>query len=157
MPDLARNPRYISTSLAITEPEAGSDVAAMQTMAKRVGDAYVLNGTKAMISNGDSATIYSIFAKTDPEAGRQGISAFAVEAGTAGLTPGRHERKMGMRGSVLTSLTLEDVRVPVENRLGEEGEGFRICVESLNSPASSRRPMRWVSPRGPWTTRAGTP
>ena len=120
-------------ALAITEPEAGSDVAAMQTMAKRVGDAYVLNGTKAMISNGDNATIYSIFAKTDPDAGRRGISAFAVEAGTAGLSPGRHERKMGMRGSVLTSLTLEDVRVPVENRLGEEGEGFRICVESLNS------------------------
>jgi alkylation response protein AidB-like acyl-CoA dehydrogenase len=130
-------PRYAAegglAALAITEPEAGSDVAAMQTVAKRVGDAYVLNGTKAMISNGDNATIYSIFAKTDPDAGRRGITAFAVEAGTAGLAPGRHERKMGMRGSVLTSLTLEDVRVPAENRLGEEGDGFRICVESLNS------------------------
>ncbi len=130
-------PRYAAegglAALAITEPEAGSDVAAIQTTAKRVGDAYVLTGTKAMISNGDNATIYSIFAKTEPAAGRKGISAFAVEGGTPGLTPGRHERKMGMRGSVLTSLTLEDVRVPVENRLGEEGDGFRICVESLNS------------------------
>ncbi len=130
-------PRYAAegglAALAITEPEAGSDVAAIQTTAKRVGDSYVLNGTKAMISNGDNATIYSIFAKTDPAAGRKGISAFAVEGGTPGLTPGRHERKMGMRGSVLTSLTLEDVRVPAGNRLGEEGDGFRICVESLNS------------------------
>ena len=130
-------PRYAAegglAALAITEPEAGSDVAAIQTTAKRVGDSYVLNGTKAMISNGDTATIYSIFAKTDPAAGRKGISAFAVEGGTPGLTPGRHERKMGMRGSVLTSLTLEDVRVPAGNRLGEEGDGFRICVESLNS------------------------
>jgi acyl-CoA dehydrogenase len=108
-------------------------VAAIQTTAKRVGEAYVLNGAKAMISNGDNATIYSIFAKTDPAAGRKGISAFAVERGTPGLTAGRHERKMGMRGSVLTSLTLEDVRVPAGNRLGEEGDGFRICVESLNS------------------------
>jgi alkylation response protein AidB-like acyl-CoA dehydrogenase len=130
-------PRYAAegglAALAITEPEAGSDVAAIQTTAKRVGEAYVLNGAKAMISNGDNATIYSIFAKTDPAAGRKGISAFAVERGTPGLTAGRHERKMGMRGSVLTSLTLEDVRVPAENRLGEEGDGFRICVESLNS------------------------
>jgi alkylation response protein AidB-like acyl-CoA dehydrogenase len=130
-------PRYAAegglAALAITEPEAGSDVAAIQTTAKRVGDGYVLTGTKAMISNGDNATIYSIFAKTDPAAGRKGISAFAVEGGTPGLTPGRHERKMGMRGSVLTSLTLEDVRVPAGNRLGEEGDGFRICVESLNS------------------------
>ena len=130
-------PRYAAegglAALAITEPEAGSDVAAIQTTAKRVGDTYVLNGTKSMISNGDNATIYSIFAKTDPAAGRKGISAFAVEGGTAGLTPGRHERKMGMRGSVLTSLTLEEVRVPAGNRLGEEGDGFRICVESLNS------------------------
>jgi alkylation response protein AidB-like acyl-CoA dehydrogenase len=120
-------------ALAITEPEAGSDVAAIQTSAKRIGDTYILNGTKAMISNGDNATIYSIFAKTDAAAGRKGISAFALERGTPGLTPGRHERKMGMRGSVLTSLTLEDVRLPVGNRLGEEGDGFRICVESLNS------------------------
>jgi alkylation response protein AidB-like acyl-CoA dehydrogenase len=130
-------PRYAAegglAALAITEPEAGSDVAAIQTSAKRMGDTYVLNGTKAMISNGDNATIYSIFAKTDPAPGRKGISAFALERGTPGLTPGRHERKMGMRGSVLTSLTLEDVRVPAGNRLGEEGDGFRICVESLNS------------------------
>ncbi|HEU5394554.1 MAG TPA: acyl-CoA dehydrogenase family protein, partial [Candidatus Methylomirabilis sp.] len=106
-------PRYAAegglAALAITEPEAGSDVAAIQTTAKRMGDAYVLTGTKAMISNGDNATIYSIFAKTDPAAGRKGISAFAIEGGTPGLTPGRHERKMGMRGSVLTSLTLEEV------------------------------------------------
>ena len=130
-------PRYAAegglAALAITEPEAGSDVAAIQTTAKRVGDGYVLNGTKAMISNGDNATLYSIFATTDPAAGRRGISAFVVKTGTPGLTPGRHERKMGMRGSVLTALTLEDVRVPAENRLGQEGDGFRIAVEALNS------------------------
>jgi alkylation response protein AidB-like acyl-CoA dehydrogenase len=130
-------PRYAGegglAALAITEPEAGSDVAAIQTTAKRVGDGYVLNGTKAMISNGDNASLYSIFAATDPAAGRRGISAFVVKTGTPGLTPGRHERKMGMRGSVLTALTLEDVRVPAENRLGQEGDGFRIAVESLNS------------------------
>jgi alkylation response protein AidB-like acyl-CoA dehydrogenase len=130
-------PRYAAegwlAALAITEPEAGSDVAALQTTAKRVGEHYVLNGTKAMISNGDNAGIYCLFAKTDPAAGRKGISAFAVEAGTPGLIPGRHERKMGMRGSVLTGLTLEELRVPVANRLGAEGDGFRICMESLNS------------------------
>ena len=130
-------PRYAAegwlAALAITEPEAGSDVAALQSTAKRVGDHYVLNGTKAMISNGDNAGIYCLFAKTDPAAGRKGISAFAVEAGTPGLIPGRHERKMGMRGSVLTGLTLEELRVPAANRLGAEGDGFRICMESLNS------------------------
>jgi len=130
-------PRYAAegwlAALAITEPEAGSDVAALQATAKRSGDHYVLNGTKAMISNGDNAGIYCLFAKTDPAAGRKGISAFAVEAGTPGLIPGRHERKMGMRGSVLTGLTLEELRVPVANRLGAEGDGFRICMESLNS------------------------
>ena len=130
-------PRYAAegwlAALAITEPEAGSDVAALQATAKRAGDHYVLNGTKAMISNGDNAGIYCLFAKTDPAAGRKGISAFAVEAGTPGLIPGRHERKMGMRGSVLTGLTLEELRVPAANRLGAEGDGFRICMESLNS------------------------
>jgi alkylation response protein AidB-like acyl-CoA dehydrogenase len=130
-------PRYAAegwlAALAITEPEAGSDVAALQSTARRVGDHYVLNGTKAMISNGDNAGIYCLFAKTDPAAGRKGISAFAVEAGTSGLVPGRHERKMGMRGSVLTGLTMEELRVPAANRLGAEGDGFRICVESLNS------------------------
>jgi alkylation response protein AidB-like acyl-CoA dehydrogenase len=130
-------PRYAAegglAALAITETEAGSDVAAIQTTAKRVGEQYILNGTKAMISNGDTATIYSIFATTDPSKGRRGISAFAVEAGTPGLVAGRHERKMGMRGSVLTALTLDDVRIPVENRLGGEGDGFRIAVEALNS------------------------
>jgi len=130
-------PRYTAegwlAALAITEPEAGSDVAALQSTAKRVGDHYVLNGAKAMISNGDNAGIYCLFAKTDPAAGRKGISAFAVEAGTPGLIPGRHERKMGMRGSVLTGLTLEELRVPAANRLGAEGDGFRICMESLNS------------------------
>jgi len=130
-------PRYAAegwlAALAITEPEAGSDVAALQATAKRSGDHYVLNGTKAMISNGDNAGIYCLFAKTDPAAGRKGISAFAVEAGTPGLIPGRHERKMGMRGSVLTGLTLEELRVPAANRLGAEGDGFRICMESLNS------------------------
>jgi alkylation response protein AidB-like acyl-CoA dehydrogenase len=130
-------PRYAAegwlAALAITEPEAGSDVAALQATAKRVGDHYVLNGTKAMISNGDNAGIYCLFAKTDPAAGRKGISAFAVEAGTPGLIPGRHERKMGMRGSVLTGLTLEELHVPAANRLGAEGDGFRICMESLNS------------------------
>jgi len=130
-------PRYTAegwlAALAITEPEAGSDVAALQSTAKRVGDHYILNGTKAMISNGDNAGIYCLFAKTDPAAGRKGISAFAVEAGTPGLIPGRHERKMGMRGSVLTGLTLEELRVPAANRLGAEGDGFRICMESLNS------------------------
>jgi len=130
-------PRYAAegwlAALAITESEAGSDVAALQATAKRSGDHYVLNGTKAMISNGDNAGIYCLFAKTDPAAGRKGISAFAVEAGTPGLIPGRHERKMGMRGSVLTGLTLEELRVPAANRLGAEGDGFRICMESLNS------------------------
>jgi alkylation response protein AidB-like acyl-CoA dehydrogenase len=130
-------PRYAAegwlAALAITEPEAGSDVAALQSTARRVGDHYILNGSKAMISNGDNAGLYCLFAKTDPAAGRKGISAFAIEAGTPGLVAGRHERKMGMRGSVLTGLTLEEVRVPVANRLGAEGDGFRICMESLNS------------------------
>jgi alkylation response protein AidB-like acyl-CoA dehydrogenase len=117
---------------ALTEPGSGSDSAAMRTEALRDGDAYVLNGGKRFITNAGVAGLYVVFAKTDPEAGHSGISAFVVEADTPGLEVGRIEPKMGIKGSTTGEIFFNDMRVPADNLLGEEGEGFKIAMRILD-------------------------
>jgi alkylation response protein AidB-like acyl-CoA dehydrogenase len=117
---------------ALTEPGSGSDSAAMRTEARLDGDAYVLNGGKRFITNAGVAGLYVVFAKTDPEAGHSGISAFVVEADTPGFEVGRIEPKMGIKGSTTGEIFFNDMRVPAENLLGEEEEGFKIAMRILD-------------------------
>jgi alkylation response protein AidB-like acyl-CoA dehydrogenase len=117
---------------ALTESGSGSDSAAMRSEARSDGDGYVLNGSKRFITNAGLAGLYVVFAKTDPEAGHAGISAFVVEAGTPGFEVGRIEPKMGIKGSTTGELFFNDCRVPADNLLGEEGEGFRIAMRVLD-------------------------
>jgi butyryl-CoA dehydrogenase len=119
-------------AFSLSEAGAGSDVAALRATAKRDGDHYVLNGEKNWVTNGLAADLYVIFAKTDPSAGNKGISAFVVERETPGLSVGKSERKMGIKASEASSLVLDDCRVPVENRLENEGDGFRIAMMELD-------------------------
>jgi alkylation response protein AidB-like acyl-CoA dehydrogenase len=117
---------------ALTEPGSGSDSAAMRTEAHREGDEYVLNGGKRFITNAGVAELYTVFAKTDPDAGHDGISAFVVEASTPGFQVGRIEPKMGIKGSTTGEIFFDDCRLPADNLLGEEGEGFRIAMRILD-------------------------
>src|SRR5918992_4493662 len=117
---------------ALTEPGSGSDSAAMRTEARREGDGYVLNGSKRFITNAGVAGLYTVFAKTDRAAGHRGISAFLVEADSPGFEVGRIEPKMGIKGSTTGEIFFTDCRVPAENLLGEEGEGFKIAMRVLD-------------------------
>src|SRR5882672_5254561 len=117
---------------ALTESGSGSDSAAMRSTARRQGDEYVLNGSKRFITNAGVAQLYTVFAKTDPDAGHSGISAFVVEAETPGFEVARIEPKMGIKGSTTGELVFEDVRVPAANLLGEEEEGFKIAMRILD-------------------------
>jgi len=119
-------------AFCLTEPAAGSDAAGIQARAVRVGDCYKLNGTKTWVTNGSVAGVLLVFAKTDPAAGGKGISAFLVEPGFAGFRAGRHEDKMGQRSSPSVEILLNDCVVPVENRLGEEGQGLKIALSALD-------------------------
>jgi alkylation response protein AidB-like acyl-CoA dehydrogenase len=118
-------------SFALSEPHCGSDAAALRTTARKDGDVYVLDGGKMWITSGAHAGIHVVFAKTDPEAGPKGISAFVVERGTPGLTVGREEDKMGQRASGTVALHFEGCRVPADHRLGAEGDGYRIALSAL--------------------------
>jgi alkylation response protein AidB-like acyl-CoA dehydrogenase len=117
---------------ALTEAGSGSDSAAMRTEARREGDEYVINGSKRFITNAGVAGLYVVFAKTDPEAGHAGISAFVVEADAPGFEVGRIEPKMGIKGSTTGEIFFDDCRIPADNLLGEEGEGFRIAMRILD-------------------------
>ncbi len=117
---------------ALTESGSGSDSAAMRTTARRDADGYVLDGSKRFITNAGVAQLYTVFAKTDPDAGHAGISAFVVEADSPGFEVARLEPKMGIKGSTTGELVFEDCRVPAENLLGEEGEGFKIAMQILD-------------------------
>lgn len=119
-------------SFCLTEPQAGSDAAAIQTRAVREGDFYVLNGTKSWVSSGGQTGIYIVFAKTDPSAGAKGVTAFLVEPTFPGFRVARYEDKMGLHLSKSAELSLMDLRVPVENRIGEEGQGLKIAFEALD-------------------------
>ena len=117
-------------SYCLSEPSSGSDARHMDTRAERDGDDYLLNGTKNWITNGGVAGIYLIYAATDPQGGR--IGAFLVEADRPGFRPGAKEKKLGIRASTTTQVFLEDCRVPATNRLGEEGDGFKIAMQTLD-------------------------
>jgi alkylation response protein AidB-like acyl-CoA dehydrogenase len=117
---------------ALTEAGSGSDSAAMRTEARREADEYVINGSKRFITNAGVAGLYVVFAKTDPEAGHAGISAFVVEADAPGFEVGRIEPKMGIKGSTTGEIFFDDCRIPADNLLGEEGEGFRIAMRILD-------------------------
>ncbi|MBI2909162.1 MAG: acyl-CoA dehydrogenase [Chloroflexi bacterium] len=119
-------------AFGLTEPTAGSDAASIQTAAVRKGDRYILNGPKQFISNGAEADIVVVFATLDRSKGYQGITAFVVEKGTPGFSVGKKERKLGIRASSTTELIFEDCPVPVPNRLGEEGKGFTIALQTLD-------------------------
>jgi alkylation response protein AidB-like acyl-CoA dehydrogenase len=120
-------------AFALTEAAAGSDVASNRMRATRDGDDYVLNGSKRFITHGSVANVLTVFALTDAQAGgRKGMSAFIVETDTPGFAAPRVEHKMGIRGSPTAELTFDDVRVPAVNRLGNEGEGFKIAMETLD-------------------------
>jgi butyryl-CoA dehydrogenase len=119
-------------AFCLTEAAAGSDAAGIQARAVRDGNVYKLNGTKTWVTNGSVAGTLLIFAKTDPAAGGKGISAFLVEPGFAGFRVGRHEDKMGQRSSPSVEILLNDCVVPVENRLGEEGQGLKIALSALD-------------------------
>ncbi len=120
-------------ALGLTEPEAGSDAGATRTTAVRDGDEYVLNGSKMWITSGAIADVVNCTAKTDPDAGTRGISCFLVEKGTPGFIPGKNEPKMGLKGSVTSALSFENCRVPAENLLGREGEGFKQALKTLDA------------------------
>jgi alkylation response protein AidB-like acyl-CoA dehydrogenase len=117
---------------ALTEAGSGSDSAAMRTTATREGDEYVLNGSKRFITNAGVANLYTVFAKTDPDGGHAGISAFLVEGDTPGFEVTRLEPKMGISGSTTGELAFDDMRIPAANLLGAEGEGFKIAMRILD-------------------------
>ena len=119
-------------AFCLTEPQAGSDAAAIQTQAVRHGTGYRMNGTKSWVSNGGVAGLYLVFAKTDPEAGARGVTAFLVEPAFPGFRVSRYEDKMGLRTSRSAEIVFAECEVPVENRLGEEGQGLRIALEALD-------------------------
>ena len=122
----------IMISYATSEPDAGSDVAGLKTKFTKVGDDYVLNGTKAWITNASHAAFYVIFATSDPSSRHKGIAAFIVDRDTPGLRPGKHEDKLGQRASDTAVVHLDDVVVKKENVLATEGHGFKLAMETFN-------------------------
>ncbi|QTP54776.1 isovaleryl-CoA dehydrogenase [Billgrantia sulfidoxydans] len=119
-------------ALAMSEPGAGSDVVSMKLRARREGDHYVLNGNKMWITNGPDADVLVVYAKTDPEAGSKGITAFIIEKGMPGFSTAQKLDKLGMRGSNTCELVFQDCEVPVENVLGDEGKGVRVLMSGLD-------------------------
>jgi acyl-CoA dehydrogenase len=121
------------TSFALTEPEAGSDSAAVQTRAVRDGDEYVLNGSKRFITNANKAALFTVMARTDPDKkGAAGVSAFVVPRELPGLSVGKPEKKMGQQGAHICDVIFDNVRVPADHRLGAEGEGFKVAMQVLD-------------------------
>lgn len=123
----------VITSFCLTEPDAGSDAGNVQTKAVRDGDHYVLTGTKRYITNANKAHLFTVMARTDPDTpGGKGLSAFIVERDSAGLSVGKPEKKMGQQGAHICDVNFDGVRVPVRNRLGEEGDGFKVAMSVLD-------------------------
>jgi len=131
VPPIARGDKI--ACFALTESGAGSDAAALETTAKKDGDSYVLNGSKMFITNGAEAEIAVVFTTIDKSLGHRGTTAFIVEKGTPGFSVGKHEQKLGIRGSSTVELIFDNCRVPAINRVGEEGRGLRIAMEAIDS------------------------
>jgi hypothetical protein len=131
LPRLA-SAEWLAGAFALSEPQAGSDAAALRTRAVRCGSGWVIDGEKQWITSGDVAGVIVVWAKTDPDAGAHGITAFLVEGGTPGLSVGRHEAKMGIRASSTVSLAFDGCEVPDSARLGTIGEGFHIALSALD-------------------------
>jgi alkylation response protein AidB-like acyl-CoA dehydrogenase len=132
LPLFCRPGKVTLGAFALTEPSAGSDAAGIITQARREGRRYVLDGFKNFITNAGIADVYIVFATVDVARGADGITAFIVEADRPGLSVGKIERKLGIRASQTASLMLDGVEVPVENRLGEEGSGFRLAMRTFD-------------------------
>src|SRR6059058_3056183 len=130
LPPLIDEP--LLTSFALTEPNAGSDVSGIQTTAVRNGGDYVLNGSKMFITNAGHAAWFTVFASTDKSKGHRGLTAFIVRADADGVVVDKHLDKMGQRATDTSALSFQEVRVPAANRLGEEGEGFKIAMKTLD-------------------------
>lgn len=130
LPDLSKGKKL--AGFGLTEPLAGSDAGSIRTTAKREGDYYILNGRKCFITNGGNAKIYTVIASTDPSKGTRGASAFIVEEGFEGFSYGKVEDKMGIRASSTCDLIFEDCKVPVENIIGKEGQGFIVAMKTLD-------------------------
>jgi alkylation response protein AidB-like acyl-CoA dehydrogenase len=122
----------ITGAFLLSEPEAGSDATSQRTTAPVTGDHYLLNGTKNWITNGSTASVYLVMAQTDKEKGHRGINALIVERDTPGVSVAPHENKMGMRSSDTVSVMFTDVKVPVKNRLGPDGFGFKFAMKTLD-------------------------
>jgi alkylation response protein AidB-like acyl-CoA dehydrogenase len=131
LPDLASGKRI--GAFLLSEPEAGSDASSQKTTAKDMGDHYLVNGIKNWISNANSGSVYILFAQTYPERGHRGINALIVDKDTPGVTLSPHEEKMGLRSSDTHSVMFSDVKVPKENRIGEDGFGFKLAMKLLES------------------------
>ncbi|MEA2389458.1 MAG: acyl-CoA dehydrogenase, partial [Thermoleophilaceae bacterium] len=119
-------------SFCLTEPDAGSDVSGMRTTATKMGDEYVINGSKCFITNGGYADYYTVYAKTDKDAGHKGITAFVVDRELDGVTVDKKEDKLGQRASNTATISFNDVRIPKENLLGEENHGFKLAMMTLD-------------------------
>ncbi len=119
-------------SFCLTEPDAGSDVAGMKTRAVKKGDKYIINGSKCFITNGQYADWFTVYAKTDPDAGSKGITAFVVDGKQDAITVDKKEDKMGQRASNTATITFNEVEVPAENMLGEENHGFKLAMMTLD-------------------------
>jgi acyl-CoA dehydrogenase len=119
-------------SFCLTEPDAGSDVSGMKTKAVKKGDKYVISGSKCFITNGTYADYFTVYAKTDPEAGHRGISAFVVDADLPGVSVDKKEDKMGQRASNTATISFDEVEIPAENLLGEENKGFKLAMMTLD-------------------------
>lgn len=130
LPDIATGKKL--AAFGLTEANAGSDALGMKTTAKKDGDYYILNGTKQWITNGENAETYSVIAKTNPDKGARGLSAFIVEKGTPGFSFGKHEDKMGIRASSTTELIFQDCKIHKDQLLGREGMGSIVAINTLN-------------------------
>ncbi|MEH7107550.1 acyl-CoA dehydrogenase family protein [Bacillus sp. JJ1764] len=130
LPEMASGERI--GAFALTEPEAGSNAANLKTTAVRKGDRYLLNGIKHYITNATEASVFTVMAVTEPDKGAKGITSFIVEKDFAGFSVGKKEKKLGIRSSPTTEIIFEDCKVPLENRLGEEGDGFKIAMMTLD-------------------------
>ncbi len=133
---------------SLSEPQSGSDAASIKTTARREGDGYVINGRKMWCTNGAVGGVYVCFAKTDPDAGHRGVSAFVVPRETPGLAIGRDEALIGLHGSPTTELIYDNVRVPLDARLGEDGQGFKIAMVTLDEARLNCSAMALGAARG---------